>query len=153
MFIQRVVNALESHQVSYAIVGGYAVALHGAIRGTVDIDIVIALKLQAFESAESALLEMGLESRLPVTANDVFMFREEYIVNKNLIAWSFANPNNPLEIVDIIITEDLGNINTVTKKAYNLKLRVASIPDLIAMKKKSGRPQDLEDIRALEKLS
>ena len=111
------------------------------------------LKLQAFESAESALLEMGLELRLPVTANDVFMFREEYIANKNLIAWSFANPNNSLELVDIIITENLDNINTVTKKACNLKLMVASIPDLIAMKKKSGRLQDLEDIRALEKLS
>ena len=33
-----------------------------------------------------------------------------------------------------------------------MKIKVAAIPDLITLKKKSGRPQDIEDIRMLEKL-
>ena len=41
MFLTRVTQALSDHQVPYAIVGGHAVALHGALRGTVDIDFVI----------------------------------------------------------------------------------------------------------------
>ena len=41
MFLIRLVRALDKHKVDYAIVGGYAVALHGAIRGTVDVDLVL----------------------------------------------------------------------------------------------------------------
>lgn len=127
-------------------------ALHGAIRGTVDIDIVIPLSRSAFNTCEKALESIGLKSRLPVTADDVFSFREEYIANRNMVAWSFINPQNPLEVVDILITEDARKINHVSRQAFGTRIRVASIPDLIAMKKSSGRPQDIEDIRALEKL-
>ena len=152
MFIQNVIRALEKHNIKYALVGGYAVALHGAIRGTVDVDIVIALTKASLEGAESALGNIGLQSRLPVTAEDVYRFRKEYIENRNLVAWSFINPDNPIEVVDILITEDVKNIKTVTRQAFGMTIRIAAIPDLIKLKKKSGRPQDIEDIRALEKL-
>jgi len=33
-----------------------------------------------------------------------------------------------------------------------MSMKVATIPDLIAIKKKAGRKQDLEDIKALRKL-
>jgi predicted nucleotidyltransferase len=46
----------------------------------------------------------------------------------------------------------LNNLKTVTKKAFGINIKVAAIPDLIAIKKKAGRPQDIEDIKALEKL-
>jgi len=152
MFIQKVIQALERNHVHYALVGGYAVALHGAVRGTVDIDIVVALNLKTFKNTEKALSGIGLEPRLPVTADEVFRYREEYIKNRNLVAWSFVNPKNPAEIVDVIITEDLQDIGTVSKSAFGLKIRVAAIADLIRIKKKSGRQQDKEDIKALEKL-
>jgi hypothetical protein len=152
MFIKQVIDAFQKHHVKYALVGGYAVALHGAIRGTVDIDFVIQLNRSQFEAAEKALIAIGLQPRLPVTAAEVFDFREEYIRNKNLIAWSFQNPSSPLEMVDILITHDMKAIKTVGKKVDRLMIQVASIPDLMAMKKQAGRAQDLEDIKALEKL-
>jgi len=152
VFIQTVIRALDEHRVKYALVGGYAVALHGAIRGTVDVDIAIALNRATFKRAETALREIGLESRLPVTAEEVFAFREEYIRNRNLKAWSFANPCNPLEVVDILITEDAKRISTVSKRAFGMTVKVAAIADLIAIKQKAGRAQDLEDIEALRKL-
>ena len=104
MFIQRVINSLNSHKVQHALVGGYAVALHGVIRGTVDIDIVIALKKGQFQLVEKAMNAIGLASRLPVSADEVFSFRDEYITNRNLKAWSFINPDNPLEVVDILMS-------------------------------------------------
>lgn len=152
MFIKTVIECLNTHKVAYALVGGYAVALHGAVRGTIDVDIVIQLSKTAFRKAENALLSIGLKPRLPVSADEVFDFREEYINNKNLIAWSFINPDRPSEIVDIIITDNLKDIKTVTKSALGLKVKVASIPDLIRLKKAAGREQDLLDIKALEKL-
>ncbi|VAX31136.1 hypothetical protein MNBD_NITROSPIRAE01-1055 [hydrothermal vent metagenome] len=152
MFLLQVVNSLEKQRVRYALVGGHAVALHGAVRGTIDLDFVIQLDEKSFKSAEQALLDIGLKSHLPVTAENIFQFREEYIKNKNLIAWSFVNPNHPIEIVDIIITEDLKKMKTVTKKIAGKNIHLASIPDLITMKLKSNRAQDREDIKALEKL-
>jgi hypothetical protein len=152
MFIQNVIQALEKYRIKYALVGGYAVALHGAIRGTVDIDIVIALTKASLEGAETALAGIGLQSRLPVTAADVYRFRKEYIENRNLAAWSFINPDNPIEVVDILITEDVNDLKSVTRQAFGMNIKVVAIPDLIALKRKSSRPQDIEDIRVLEKL-
>jgi hypothetical protein len=152
MFIEQVVRTLNKHGVRYALVGGYAVALHGAVRGTVDIDLVIGLDRGQYESTEDALRAIGLQPRLPVNAGEVFSFREEYITNRNLTAWSFYHPDNPVKVVDVLITEDVSQIQTVAKKLNRLRIEVASIPDLIRMKRRSGRPQDLEDIKALEKL-
>lgn len=131
---------------------GYAVALHGAVRGTVDIDFVVALNQRSYRQTEKALNSIGLKSILPISADDVFNFREEYIKNRNLIAWSFNNPDNPLEIVDIIITEDVKQIKSVIKIFNGTRIKIAAIDDLIKMKKKSGRKQDIEDIKALVKL-
>jgi hypothetical protein len=152
MFIQRVIKSLDKHKVRYALVGGYAVALHGVVRGTVDIDLVIGLEKRQFAAAEKAMGEIGLKPRLPVSAEEVFAFREEYIRNRNLTAWSFYNLTNPLEVVDILITEDARKMQTVEKKADRLRIVVASIPDLIRLKTQSARPQDIEDIKALEKI-
>lgn len=152
MFLERVITALNIWRVKYALVGGYAVALHGAVRGTIDIDLVIQLSPAAFQKTEQALKSIGLTPRLPVTASEMFKFRKEYITNRNLIAWSFVNPQRPVEVVDVIITEDAAKLATVTKTVGALKIRVVAIKELIKIKRKSGRPQDIEDIKALEKL-
>jgi len=150
MLLHDVVDALQKAKVPCAIVGGYAVALHGAVRGTVDVDIVLRLSRNHFLAAEIALKTLGLSPRLPVTGGEVFDFREEYIKNRNLVAWSFFNPRDPSQIVDIIITHDLAKLKISRIQSAGRTLPVLALPDLIAMKKASGRPQDLEDVRALE---
>jgi hypothetical protein len=152
MFIYRLVNALESHKIPYAIVGGYAVALHGALRGTIDIDFVIKWQQNNLLQAEKALKSIGLISRLPIDAEDVFNFRDEYIEKRNLIAWSFHNPSHNDEQVDLLINFDLGKKKVLTAKLREAKIHYLNKKDLIAMKKQSGRQQDLADIDALEKL-
>ena len=149
MFLLTLTDALDQHKVEYAIVGGLAVALHGAVRGTVDIDIVLKLSRKTFVAAEQALRSIGLEPRLPVEAAQVHDFREEYIRNRNLIAWSFFNPRRPSEIVDIVITHDLSKMAIQRFEVQGRRIRVLALPDLIRMKEDSGRPQDLEDVRAL----
>lgn len=152
MFIHDVCHALAHAKIPYAIVGGYAVALHGAMRGTVDIDIVIRWTLKNLEKVEKTLNKLGLVSRIPVSADNLFHFRNEYIQNRNLIAWNFYDPNNPLNQVDIIISYDLKNATVKTINTSSGKVKVLSLNDLIVMKKASGRPQDLEDVKSLESL-
>ncbi len=150
--LERLVKALNQSKIPYAIVGGVAVALHGAPRGTIDIDIVIKHTAEFFKSAETCLKGLGFLPRLPVTAHEVFSFKDEYISRRNLVAWSFYNPINPLEVIDIILTHDLSDMRAVNKKMGLTTLKVLSVEDLINMKKKSGRPQDLEDIKVLKEI-
>lgn len=152
MLILRLARAFRSEGLSFAVAGGYAVALHGAVRGTVDVDIVLRLIRKDYLAAERVLKSLGLVSRLPVDAGQVFDFREDYIKNRNLVAWSFYNPSNPAEIIDVVITHDLGKMKIDRIKLGDDSVPIVSRPDLIAMKKKSGRPQDLEDIKALKEL-
>jgi hypothetical protein len=153
MFIHDICSALEKAEVPYAIVGGYAVALHGAIRGTVDVDVAIQWSLKNLQNAESAFKQLGLVSLIPIAAETLFHFREEYIQNRNLIAWNFYDPSNPLHQVDIIINYDLKSVRNTKPITTPLgTIRILSLNDLIEMKKASGRPQDLEDVKALNNL-
>ena len=152
MFIHNVCNVLEKAKIPYAIVGGYAVALHGAVRGTIDVDIAINWTLKNLTNVEKALKEMGLVSLIPIDSNSLFHFRDEYIQKRHLIAWNFYDPSNPSNQVDIVINYDLKNASTRTITTPSGKIRVLSRNDLIVMKKASGRPQDLEDVKALESL-
>lgn len=153
MFIHDVCSALDKAKVPYAVVGGYAVALHGAMRGTVDVDVAIEWSLKNLQNTEKTLKELRLVSRIPVTAETVFHFREEYIQNRNLIAWNFYDPSNPLNQVDIIINYNLKSLRETKKVETTLgPIRILSLSELIKMKKASGRPQDLEDVKALSNL-
>lgn len=152
MFLLEVVGALKEAGVPYAVAGGYAVALHGAVRGTMDIDFVISLKPPHLAAAESALHSLGLKSRIPVTHQEISQFRKEYIQKRNLTAWGFVDLKDPTRLVDLLLVEDISKVKTVTKRVSGVDIKILSIPSLIKMKKAAGRPQDLEDIRALEKL-
>lgn len=55
-----------------------------------------------------------------------------------------------MQQVDIVITYNLKNGTVKTFNTSYGKIKVLSLPDLIKMKKTSGRHQDLEDVKALE---
>jgi hypothetical protein len=152
MWVLRVTAALDRAKVPYALVGGFAVALHGVVRGTVDIDLILRFRESDFTRADEAFRSIGLMPRLPVTASEVFRFREEYIENRNVTAWTFVNAANPSEIVDVILTHDLTGLKTKRVRISGQFVTIIAVPDLIRMKTKSGRPQDLEDVRALRSL-
>jgi hypothetical protein len=151
-FINDVCTALDQAGVRYAIVGGYAVALHGAVRGTMDVDIVINWNLGSLQKTVKALNGIGLVSSLPVGAEEVFQFRDEYIENRNLIAWNFYNPGDISQLVDIIITYDFKGRGRQKLSTRSGPLHVLNLTELIDMKSASSRPQDLEDVKALESL-
>ena len=150
--LERICTAFGNADVRYAVVGGHAVALHGAVRGTFDIDVVLNWTKQTLARAEAALNGLGLVSRLPISAEDVFAFRDEYVQKRNLIAWNFYNPDDPVEQVDVIINYDLAAKRTKRIALPSGSVEILSLADLIAMKRASGRPQDIEDVRALERL-
>jgi hypothetical protein len=154
MFIYEVIDALDAAKIKHSIIGGYALALHGIVRATMDVDIILQLNMKSFVGAEIALNKIQLQSRLPIRAQDVIKMRKEYIENRNLLAWSFVDFQNPLRQVDILITKDLGKIKTQKIKIGPRTLTVATLEELQKMKMEAGRPQDLVDVeRIKEKLN
>ncbi|MBL7669968.1 MAG: hypothetical protein JNM39_05745 [Bdellovibrionaceae bacterium] len=153
MFLLKVASLLNKRKIPYAIAGGYAMALHGIVRATMDVDLVLNLKKDDFIKFSEAMKEISLLSRLPVLPAQVIDFRKEYIKQRNLIAWSFVNYKDPSEVVDVLIVEDLAKIKTIKMTVGDIKISVVSLKDLVRMKENSGRAQDLLDLENLKKLS
>lgn len=151
MKLKKLIKALKNDKINYMIVGGYAVNFHGYSRNTVDIDLVIKFTLSNLRKIEIILNEMGMISRLPIDAVSIFNFRDEYIKNRNLMAWNFYSENDPTEQVDILITHDVSDFKSEKFRVGQLDIKVISKDDLIKMKKKSGRKKDLLDIEELTK--
>ena len=85
-------------------------------------------------------------------APKVFQFRDEYINNRNLVAWNFYNPNDLSELVDIVINFDLSGKPRKRVATAGGTIRLLELNSLIEMKRQSDRAQDVEDAKALEKL-
>jgi hypothetical protein len=150
MFLFEVTDALEKEKIPYAVVGGYALALQGLVRATMDVDLVIDLKLLDFERTERTFEKLGLSPRLPVRGHEVFKMRKEYIEKRNLIAWSFVDYKNPTRQIDVIITLDRRKIEIKQIAVSGRKISVASLEALLKMKRASARPQDLIDVKNIE---
>ena len=151
MKLSELVKALKKEKINYMIVGGYAVNFHGYSRNTVDIDLIIKFTLANLKKIEKLLQQMGMVSRLPIDAVSVYKFRDEYIKNRNLIAWNFYNENDPTDQIDILINHDVSDFKSEKFRVGQLEFKVISKEDLIRMKKKAGRDKDLLDIKELTK--
>ena len=151
MKLKNLIEYLNAEKINYMIVGGYAVNFHGYSRNTVDIDLIIKFTLANLKKLESLLNKMGLISKLPIDAVSIYKFRDEYINNRNLLAWNFYNPDNPTDQVDILITHDVSDFKSEKFRVGDFEVKVISKNDLIKMKKASGRDKDLLDIKELKK--
>ncbi len=149
LFIQRLCTALNEQDLLYAVAGGHAVAFHGAPRGTIDIDFVAAWKPENLVGMQSVFSNLGLISKQPLEAIDVYQFRDEYVSKRGLISWNFYNPNNLTENVDIVVTFDLQEGDAITLDVGDVQVPVLKLEKLIDMKRASKRDQDRFDLEAL----
>lgn len=150
MLLIELARRLNEKKIPYAVVGGFALALQGIVRATMDVDIVVSLKESHLKSIVALLSELGLESRLPITASEMSKFHKEYRTKRNLIAWTFVDFKNPSRQVDLLIEPPLTAIRTENIPVQGIPVKVATKSALIKMKKVSNRPIDLIDIKRLE---
>ena len=153
MFVRDVLEALNSEKAEYALIGGMALALHGIVRATMDVDLIVRVRKRDLERVESALNGIGLESRIPLRASEVAEFRDEYVEKRNLLAWSFVDWNDPSRVVDIVILHDLADFKIARVKWGGLSVPTLSLEDLLKTKEGTGRAQDKADCeKILEKI-
>ena len=156
---QSVMESLNRRKVRYLLAGGMAVVAHGYGRMTYDIDLVIRLTPTNVRKAFAALNELGFKPRVPVTPAEFAdpKTRARWKREKNMVVLNFFhNSGDPLTI-DLFVAEPFPFASAYGKaevSAVNgVPFRFVDLRTLIDMKRKAGRPVDLEDVRHLEQLA
>ncbi len=156
--IETVLSALNRAGVRYLVVGGVAVVLHGLLRTTADLDLVLHLERENVLRAMRALESVGYRPRAPVAADSFAdeATRRRWADEKGLTVFSMWSPAHPALEVDIFVAEPLP-FEVAYARAIRVPLErteatLVSLDDLIALKRLAGRPMDLQDIAGLEAL-
>lgn len=158
MFYEEIFRQLNKRQIDYVVVGGVALVLHGVVRLTADLDLMLHLDEKNLTRFVDLMNERGYKPRLPIKAKDFIdpEKRKSWFKEKNMEVFSFYHPDQAISLVDVFIHEPLSykevKFHSVKMKIGNLLIPVVSIDDLVKLKEISGRPQDMEDIKALRRL-
>ncbi len=144
--LKRIINALDENKIEYAVCGGWAMAIHGVPRATVDIDLLIPADSleKVFDIARSN--DYWLEG-LPMTFNNGQT--EIRRISKIDDETGFV-----LMLDLLLVTPEIIDIweNKLIKPLENGSVSVVSREGLIKMKTMSGRMQDKADIEKLAEI-
>jgi len=138
---KELLELFGAHKVEYLIVGGYALAFHGAPRFTGDIDLLVKADSENAKRILSALEEFGFGSL-------------------NLSEVDFTSPNNVIQLgvppVRVDIMTSLTAVGWEKAQADRVQGNYGDTPayfiskaDFIANKRALGRKRDLADLEAL----
>jgi len=158
MFFENLFRALHEKKVDYCVVGGVALVLQGAVRMTADLDLMVCLDEPNLRIFVEIMKELGFKPKVPVVP-EAFISAENrasWILDKGMQVFSFYHPCEMVSLVDVFVSEPVPYTEIRSridwKTVDNFLIPVASKQELISLKKISGRPQDIEDIKALEAL-
>lgn len=149
---ERILDELAVHGVDYVIVGGLAVQTHGHVRTTVDIDV--------FPSPDPSNLSRLADALNALDARILNPGSEEMKIDAMTLPRAglrqFTTRHGAIDVLhDAPGAPSYDELRTRALKITlgSLELAVASLDDLISMKRASARPVDLEDLAALTELS
>jgi hypothetical protein len=156
MYYENVFSSLQKNEVRYAVAGGVALVLHGVVRFTADLDVIVDLEPDNLRRFVQTITELGYRPRNPVKAADFLdpALRAGWKREKEMEVFSFVDPAQPMTLIDVFIEEKipfreiLNELALVTAKGITIP--VVSLAHLKRLKKAAGRPQDLADIEAIE---
>ena len=132
---------LNDHEVEYVVVGGYALAFHGAPRFTGDIDILVRPTGENARRLIAALGDFGF-SELKLTVQD--FTSTDRVVQLGV----------PPMRIDLLTSIDGIDFATAVDGSLRVEISDLTVPiigrdALITNKRASGRPKDLADLEAL----
>ena len=138
-------SALSAADARFLVVGGYAVGVHGHPRATKDLDVWVEPTLENAQRVLVALADFGAPAG-ELTAEELATPGTGFMMGR---------PPTRIDILTRISGLEFGS---AFRRALTVELapgcscRVLSIDDLIVNKRAAGRPQDLADADALERL-
>ena len=151
-------QSLSDQQVQYVLVGGLAVQLHGFLRATFDIDLVLAMNEENLVRFIAVAKQYGLVPVIPVpidslrNASQIDQWHRE----KGMLAFALREPQIGGSVVDVLVRPEVSfeklRANAVAGELFSRQVWIASIDDLLTMKRIANRPKDQLDVAALEKI-
>jgi hypothetical protein len=153
--IERLLTQLSNAGVRYLVVGGVAVVLHGYLRATADLDLVVDLDPQNLNVIVELLERLGFRPRPPVPIRSFAdsTERRRWLEEKNFQVFSLWHPEKPGFELDLFVSLPFEFAAAFDRASVvplgDTRVYVASIDDLVDMKRAAGRPRDQEDIEAL----
>ncbi len=135
-------RSLNAKSVEYLLIGGYAVIIHGYVRNTNDIDVVVSNDPVNVTKCLEALDDFGFggsDLRNALTSDE-----------KDIVRMGIEPMK--IEILNYLNGVDFAEAygRRITKTVEDIKIDVISLRDLIANKEDVGRLQDLLDVEKLK---
>ena len=149
----ELVRRLADAGVDFVVIGGYAAIAHGSVQITRDLDICYSDDEANLETLGSALV--ALDARLRGVAEDV-PFVPDGVTLRRTRVLTLDTADGPLDI----LADPAGapgyaalKRRAIEAPVAGVTVLVASLEDLIAMKRASGRPKDLIAVEELEAIA
>ena len=153
---------LTKKDIRYLVVGAVGLILSGYTRYTADLDLLVDLETENLKKIVQVMEETNYKPRPPVPAVELIDPEKRKIWNeeKNLKAFTFIDPKNPLDNLDLLIYSDV-DFDEAWKRKQTLYVNetpiyIASLEDLTFLKenavKNRALPKDLYDLEVLKEL-
>lgn len=158
MYYENVFSVLQKDHIRYAVAGGVALVLHGVVRFTADLDLIVDLERENLERFIATMHKLGYRPRNPVNVEGLLdpATRAQWQREKGMEVFSFVDPAQPMTLIDVFIQEKIPFQEVmhelVSMTAKGITIPVVSLSHLKTLKKAAGRPQDLADIEAIEEM-
>jgi len=139
--LKNVFKSFESHDVSYVVIGGVAVILHGVPRATFGLDILIDPTPENVYHLLEALADAGLGTASLTSADEI-------LDNAITIFQDRVRLDVQTETPGVTFEDAWSRRQVMTYQGQ--VFAVLCKDDLIASKLAAGRDVDLEDVRLLQ---
>jgi len=151
----RLFGRLGQAQVDYVVIGGVAAQAHGGSQFTGDLDICYSSDLGNLDRLGKLLVDLGARLR-GVTADIPFVPDGRTLRRTQILTLDTAD--GPLDL--LVDPSGSPGYAALSERALRVEwadtvIKVASLEDLIAMKRAAGRPKDLlavEELEAIQRL-
>jgi predicted nucleotidyltransferase len=149
---RALLSRLAAAGVEFILVGGVAAAAHGAVRTTLDVDIVYARSPENIQRLVASLRGLhpyprGAPPGLP------FLWDDQTV--RNGLNFTLTTDLGDLDLLGEITAGggyDALSHHSVEMELFGARVRCIALDELIRVKRAAGRPKDFEALAELEKL-
>ncbi len=141
----KIFDALNAYKVEYVVIGGYAIILHGFLRATEDVDIVLKMNEPNVLNFQKALMSIYNDPEI----NEISF---EELQKYSVIRYG-SKDNFYLDVISNIGESfNYENIEIVEKEVNGVVVKFASAKSLLKMKEKTNGEKDKIDVLFLTEL-